>query len=156
MNNLRIFDNETAHGKKEQEIKCLMNDVSLLFSRLFIACQNGDGDLDDFFYYGNRSGNKTDLLKHLENKAASPSQSDPPEFVFAIIDGAAIISALTPNANQTFKEYAAQKFIPRIAKLLSNVLRIDVAFDVYLENSLKNSARLHRGEGSRKRVKDNY
>ena len=35
-------------------------------------------------------------------------------------------------------------------------MRIDVVFDVCLENSLKNSALLHRGEGSRKRVKDNY
>ena len=52
MNNLRIFDNETTHGKKEQQIKCLKNDVSL-FSRLFIACQNRDGDLDDFFRYYN-------------------------------------------------------------------------------------------------------
>ena len=125
--------------------------------------------LDDFFrdenqefppsisqYNDLRSGNKADLLKYLENKAASQSQSDTPEFDFAIIDGTAFISALTPDANQTFKEYATQKFIPRIAKLLSNVLRIDVIFDVYLENSLKNSARLHRGEGSRKRVKDNY
>ena len=168
MNNLRIFDNEKAQGKKEQQIKCLKNDVSLL-PRLFIACQNRDGDLDDFFCYENqefplsisqyndlRSGNKADLLKYLENKAASPSQSDPPEFEFAIIDGAAIINALTPDANQTFKEYAAQEFIPRIAKLLSNVLRIDVVFDIYLENSQKNSARLHYGEGSRKQVKDNY
>ena len=78
MNNLRIFDNETTHGKKEQQIKCLKNDVSL-FSRLFIACQNRDGDLDDFFRYYNqefphasisqyndlRSGNKADLLKYL-------------------------------------------------------------------------------------------
>ena len=44
MNSLRIFDNETAHGKKEQQIKCLKN-VILLFSRLFIACQNRGGDL---------------------------------------------------------------------------------------------------------------
>ena len=53
MNNLRIFDNETAHGKKEQQIKFLKNDVSL-FSRLFIACQNRDGDIDDFFRYENQ------------------------------------------------------------------------------------------------------
>ena len=92
----------------------------------------------------------------MENKAASPSQSDPPEFDFAIIDGAAFISALTQDENQTFKEYAAQKFMPRITKVLSNVLRIDVIFDVYLESSLKNSVRLHCEEGSGKRVKDNY
>ena len=92
----------------------------------------------------------------MDNKAASSSQIDPSEFDFAIIDGAAIIIALTPDANQTLKENAAQKFIPRIAKLLSNVLRIDVVFDVYLETSLKNSVRLYRGEGPRKRMKDNY
>ena len=152
VNNLRIFDNETAYGRKEQQIKYLKNDVSL-FSRLFKACQNRDGDLDDFFrdekqefppfisqYNDLRSGNKADLLKYLENEAASPSQSDPPEFDFAIINGAAFINALTPDANQTFKEHAAQKFIPCIAKFLSNVLIIDVVFDVHLENSLKNSA----------------
>ena len=76
----------------------------------------------------------------MENEAASPSQSDPPEFDFVIINGAAFINALTPDANQTFKEHAAQKFIPCIAKFLSNVLIIDVVFDVHLENSLKNSA----------------
>ena len=89
MNNLRIFDNETAHGKKEQQIKCLKNDVSL-FSRLFIACQNRDGDSDDFFYYENqefspsisqyndlRSGNKADLSKYLENKLILQSSSSP-------------------------------------------------------------------------------
>ena len=56
----------------------------------------------------------------------------------------------------TFKDYAANKFIPRISKLLSDVKRIDVVFDVYLEDSLKSTARLHRGQGSRKRVRDNY
>ena len=54
VNNLRIFDNETAYGRKEQQIKYLKNDVSL-FSRLFKTCQNRDGDLDDFFAMKNRN-----------------------------------------------------------------------------------------------------
>ena len=52
-----------------------------------------------------------------------------------IIDGAAIVSALKPDAGMTFKDYAANKFISRISRLLS-VKRIDVVFDVYLEDSL--------------------
>ena len=79
-NNFFIFNTETNRGKKQQQVTCLKNDVSL-FSRLFIACQNRDGDLDNFFQYENqdyppsisifnelRSGNKADLLKYLEKK----------------------------------------------------------------------------------------
>ena len=128
-----------------------------------------DGDLDNFFQYENqdyppsisifnelRSGNKADLLKYLEKKADSPILSEPPQSDMVIIDGAAIVNALKPDAGMTFKDYAANKFIPRISKLLSNVKRIDVVFDVYLEDSLKSTARLHHGQGSRKPVRDNY
>ena len=167
-NNFFIFNTETNRGKKQQQVTCLKNDVSL-FSRLFIACQNRDGDLDNFFQYENqdypppisifnelRSGNKADLLKYLEKKADSPTLSEPPQSDMVIIDSAVIVNALKPDAGMTFKDYAANKFIPRISKLLSNVKRIDIVFDVYLENSLKSTARLHHGQGSRKRVRDNY
>ena len=56
----------------------------------------------------------------------------------------------------TFKDYAANKFIPRISRLLSNVNKLDVVFDVYLEDCLKSIARLYRGQGLRKCVRDNY
>ncbi len=49
----------------------------------------------------------------------------------------------------------AKIVLPRLTKLSTNALRIDVVFDVYLERSLKNSARVHRGQGSRRRVKSN-
>ena len=168
MNNLFIFNTEANRGKKQQQVTCLKNDVSL-FSRLFIACQNRDGDLDNFFQYENedyppsisifnelRSGNKVDLLKHLEKKADSPTLSEAPQSDMVIIYGAAIVNALKPDAGMTFKDYAANKVIPRISSLLSNVKRIDVVFDAYLEDSLKSTARLHHGQGSRKRVRDNY
>ena len=73
-----------------------------------------------------------------------------------IIDGAAIVNALKPDAGMTFKDYVANKFIQRISKLLSNIKRIDVVFNVYLEDSLKSTDHLHCGQGSRKRVRDNY
>ena len=78
--NFFIFNTETNRGKKQQQVTCLKNDVSL-FSRLFIACQNQDGDLDNFFQYENqdyppsisifnelKSGNKADLLSTLKRK----------------------------------------------------------------------------------------
>ena len=147
---------------------CLQNDVSL-FSRLLIPCQNRDGDLDNFFQYENqdypqsisifnelRSGNKADLLKYLEKKGDSSTLSEPPQSDMVIIDDATIVNALKPDAGMTFKDYVANKFILRISRLLSNVKRIDVVFDVYLEDFLKSTARLHRGQGLRKRVRDNY
>ena len=110
---------------------------------VFQACQNRDGDLDNFFQYENqdyppsisifnerRSGNKADLLKYLEKKADSPTLREPPQSDMVIINGAAIVNALKPDAGMTFKDYAANKFIPRISKLSSNVKGIDVVFDV--------------------------
>ena len=133
-----------------------------LFSRLLIPCQNRDCDLDNFFQYENqdyppsisifnelRPGNKADLLKYLEKKADSPTLSEPPQSDMVIIDGAAIVNALKPHAGMTFKDYVANKFIPRISRLLSNVKRIDVVFDVYLD-FLKITARPHRGQGLKK------
>ena len=73
-----------------------------------------------------------------------------------IVDGAAIVNALSPDPDMTFEDYASKKFSPRLSKILCNVSRLDVVFDVCLENSLKNSTREHCRKGSRKRVKENY
>ncbi len=61
------------------KVQALKQDCSL-FSRLYIACQFGDGDLEDFFKYENqpwppslsqsgqlRGGQKADLVKCLAN-----------------------------------------------------------------------------------------
>ena len=157
-NNFFIFNTETNRGKKQQQVTCLKNDVSL-FSRLFIACQNQDGDLDNFFQYENQDYPLSiSIFNELRygNKADSPILSELPQSDMVIIDGAAIVNALKPDPGMTFKDYAANKFIPRISKLLSNVKRIDIVFDVYLENFFKITAHLHRGQGSRKCVRDNY
>ena len=167
-NNLFIFNTDTNRGKKQRQVACLKNDMSL-FSRKFIVCQNRDGDLDNFFQHENqdyppyisifnelRSSNKADLLKYLEKKADSPTLSEPPQSETVIIDGPAIVNALKSDGGMTFKGYAVNKFTPRISRLLSNVKRTDVVFDVYLEDSLKSTARLHCGQGSRKRIRDIY
>ena len=86
-------------------------------------------------------------VKYLEKKADSPTLSEPPQSDMVIIDGTAIVNALKLDAGTTSKGYADNRFIPRILRLLSNVKRIDVVFDVYLEDSLKSTAHLHLGQG---------
>ena len=73
-----------------------------------------------------------------------------------IVDGAAIVNALSPVSDMTFEDYASKQFIPHLSKILCNVPRLDAVFDVYLENYLKNSAWEHHREGSRKCVKKNH
>eukprot|EP00794_Sanderia_malayensis_P013061 gene13061-14405_t len=65
-------------------------------------------------------------------------------------------NGLPPIRGTTFKQYASDKFLPFLGQKLRDVKRLDVVFDVYVKDSLKSTARSHRGEGSRKRVKDNY
>ena len=52
----------------------------------------------------------------------------------------------------TFKEYADLVFKPYILKQLEIVQRVDVVWDVYLEDTLKSTARERRGTGTRRRV----
>ena len=69
-----------------------------------------------------------------------------------ILDGAAIISMLKPIDVKTFQDYAKHIFLPFIKAQLRNVTRIDIIWDVHLEDSLKSTAREIRGGGIRQRV----
>eukprot|EP00794_Sanderia_malayensis_P011698 gene11698-12917_t len=166
-NKLSIFNSPKVQTKQHQLVTSLKNDVAL-FSRLFIACQNRDGNIEEFFRHENqssppsisqnnelRSGNKADLLHQLESMDDSISSCEPPEVEVKVIDGAALINGLKPPSNTTFEDYASKTALPRLKALSANALRIDVVFDVYLERSLKNSARVHRGQGARRPVKGN-
>ena len=79
-NNLHVVSQPPVEGKssKQQRISSLKNNCSL-FSRLYIASQDSDGDLDQFFQNENqpcppslsqmsslRRGTKSDLLSCLE------------------------------------------------------------------------------------------
>ena len=113
-------------SKASLQVSSLKNDVSL-FSRLYIACQSRDGNLDDFFCHENqpcppllshlgklRQGTKADLLSCLENCIQSaPSQ---PDTDVCILDGAVMVNFLKPLAAKTFDDYAMKVFIPYIEK----------------------------------------
>ena len=153
-----------AKSKSSLQVSTLKSDVSL-FSRLFIACQSRDGDLDEFFRHENqqfppslsnfgklRHGTKADLLSCLKNYSKSaPLQ---PDAEVAILDGAVVVNFLQPLAAKTFHDYAVKVFLPYIEKQLQQVSRVDIVWDQYIQNSLKSQARSNRGKGIRRRVEE--
>ena len=51
-----------------------------------------------------------------------------------------------------FKEYFEERLQPFLQEKLVCVNRLDVVWDIYLENSLKLTTRQKNGDGSRKKV----
>uniref|UniRef100_A0A1X7T7W9 Tesmin/TSO1-like CXC domain-containing protein n=1 Tax=Amphimedon queenslandica TaxID=400682 RepID=A0A1X7T7W9_AMPQE len=163
-NKLPLFSRPPTKEKSKSSLKVssLKSDVSL-FSRLYIACQSRDGDLDDFFCHENQSappslssfgklrhGNKADLLNCLENCVESAATQ--PDAEVTILDGAAVVNFLKPLAAKTFNDYAIKVFLPYIEKQLQHVTRLDIVWDRYIANSLKCHTRSNRGKGIRRRV----
>ena len=149
-------------SKQKQRIATLKETVSL-FSRLYVSCQVQEGDLDDFFCHENHSfppsisqhgnlrlGSKSDLLEVLEN--CGSYAEEPKNMQVVILDGSAIVNMLKPVACQTFAEYAEKVFLKYLAKQLEAVDRLDIVWDIYVQDSLKSTTRSKRGKGSRRRV----
>ncbi len=115
-NKLQLFSTTKTKTivKSKQDLTFAKND-SELFSRLYIACQTRDGDLDEFFRHENRAyplalsqdgrlrfGTKADLLESLEQLVES--RHDEPQTTSVILDGAVIVQMLKPNHSKTFME----------------------------------------------------
>ena len=163
-NNFPTFStpNRKIVSKDKAKVEVLKEDCSL-FSRLYIACQIRDGNLDDFFKYENqpwppslsqlgqlRGGQKADLLKCLPSTSA---QIAPQPVVDAVIlDGAVIVQMLQPRTARTFDEYFNTVFASYILKHLETARRVDLVWDVYQDDSLKRSLREKRGSGQRRKV----
>ena len=95
------------------------------------------------------SNSKSDLL----NCIGQSELSDPPQtYECTVLDGAVIVHFLPTNLVSNCEEYADQVFIPYLTKQLQNCMRIDLVWDTYLPNSLKESTREKRGKGGRKKV----
>ena len=147
-------------SSKQLQLSSLKDNCSL-FSRLYIASQIWNGDLDEFFKHENqaypsalswmgmlRTGMKSDLLQCLQE--LSPVTS--PTIEVTILDGAAIVSMLRPGTAKTFQDYTTNVFVPYITYQLQHVKRLDIIWDVYLAESLKADTRSKRGKGVRKCV----
>ena len=149
-------------SKQGRRIKALENNVSL-FGQLYISMQSREGDLEEFFSHEVQSfppslsefsklylpGTKSELMKCLEPL----HESTPPEtFSCKVLDGAVIVHCLSIAGITTFKEYAEKAFIPHLQSHLQGTERLDVVWDTYRPESLKESTRQKRGKGVRRKV----
>ncbi len=169
-NNLPLFKSSSKKRSQVQhKIKTMKNDIQL-FSRMYIACQNRNGDFYTFFQHENhpwpssladhnmmRSTHKADLLSRIEPLVPKPE--DTPEVDMKIIDGAFLVHLLDPKRSnslvKTFKDYADKVFLPHVMRELNGTSRVNVVWDTYQSDSLKSYARQCRGSGETLRVDGN-
>jgi hypothetical protein len=161
-NKLARFGKQPSRMKSKQSktITALQNNVAL-FAQLYIAMQSRNADLLEFFSHEvqpfppalSEFGSlrlpsmKSDLLKciHPGQPADVPTQFD-----CRIFDGAVVVHCLPVAGVVTFNDYAKNVFIPYISSQRSQ--RVDVVWDTYVDDSLKESTREKRGNGIRRKV----
>ena len=83
----------------------------------------------------------TALEKNIEYVESVPQNSA------TLLDGIAVVQKLIIDQSNTFGDIA-QKFSGSILQTGFTSKRIDVVFDVYMENSIKNAERERRGTSS--------
>ena len=166
---LLCSDTQKKTAKHTSNLSNLNDDISL-FSRMYVSCQARGSDMDTFFKHENHAWppslasngimhqtKKSDLMECLESLAPQPDYI--PDVDVDIIDGAALVHILDPKKShppvETFFDYSRIVFLPYIERLLQKVVRVDVVWDVYKEDSLKTQTRQNRGYGSRLRVESN-
>ena len=76
----------------------------------------------------------------------------PPHYDCIVLDGTVIVHLLSTAEARTFNEYADKIFIPYLSKQLEHTTRIDIVWDTYQSDSLKESTREKRGKGVRRKV----
>ena len=135
-----------------------------LFSHLYIASKYRDGDLENFFSHENHPWppslsehgklhlptKKSDLLTLLNAETSTePSYN----FDCKVFDGAAVVHMLPTKQASAFYEYGGKVFLPWTEQQLQNCNRIDIIWDRYIADSLKESTREKRGKGVRRKVR---
>ncbi|XP_052129864.1 uncharacterized protein LOC127751028 [Frankliniella occidentalis] len=163
-NNFKLMKAATKK-KVVTKVASLKNDV-FLFSRLWITTHMRKGDMNEFFKHENqalppsltlngtmRTGEKCEIVPALiEHTTAVCLSAFRPTVDAIVIDGAALVNMIHPSATcKTFVEYFAS-FHNYVEREMRSVSRVDLVFDVYLKDSLKNGTRDKRGEGQRMKV----
>ena len=77
-----------------------------------------------------------------------------PQVDVTVIDGEALVHLLPAKSGITFSTYAESVFIAYIKRCLETSSRVDVVWDKYMPESLKEGTRDSRGIGSRRKVTD--
>ena len=130
-----------------------------MFSDLYIASQSRAGDLDHFFAHENRAfpvspseygklrgGTKSDFFDCLES-IEKPTYIKP-KIDAVIINGPALVQMNHPESSlKILGSYWEVQLVNRVNSFRLNAVRIDIAFDVYQESSLKNDTCESRGSG---------
>ena len=94
-----------------------------------------------------RSLTCSNILKILSDKPEPPLIYDS-----KVLDGAVIVHSLPTTSISTFHEYADRLFIPYLDKQLGATSKLDVVWDRYIPDSLKESTREKKGESVRRKV----
>ena len=122
-------------SKDKAKITVLKEDCAL-FSTIYIACQNREGNLEDFFklenqplppslsQMGHLRGAKADLVKYLSD--VSSETVEQPSVDAIILDGAVVVQMLQPTAVSTFEEYFDSVVAPYILRQLEDVKTFDI------------------------------
>lgn len=166
-NNLKLPSCKPKTEVKHKKAKMLRSDYGL-FVDLLLSYQNRHGDLDEFFRHENHScppsltdggkiritASKSDLVPCLL-EGVNQAHTEAPHSTCTIVDAAFLVQATRPAPRMTFFEYAESKLF----KLLVNLsdahgsTRIDVVFDRYFQNSIKDAAREKRGNSCERTVR---
>lgn len=165
-NNLPLFGKlptKSSSSKQEKQISLLKGNVSL-FAQLFVSIQSRESDMKEFFSHEVESfppslsefGNlrlpnaKSDLLKCLKNNESHPEPQH--QFDCKVLDGAVVVHCLPTAGISTFDDYADKVFIPHLQQQIKSSHRVDVVWDTYNQDSLKEATREKRGDGIRRKV----
>ena len=169
-NNFTIFGAILSKkiSKTKQQITDLKSNCDL-FGRLYIGCQFRQGDMNVFFGHENgkhppsiselgelKPSVKSDLVECLEQLI--PLSQSVPHVDAKVLDGAVVVHLLKPQGSRTFKDFYQDVFCRYIELQLKEVTRVDVVWNRYLPNSLKQSTRQRRTQNQstqRQRVDDN-
>ena len=143
-NKLALFSTpQTKQRSRSKEQVASWKTNCTLFSRLYIACQARQCNLDSFFGHENpacppsnsdmgqlRQGSKSDLMECL-TKSSQPASIHLGRGCNCAYGQARRLS--------TFEEYSQETILPYITSQLETVSRVDIVWDKYLTNSLKQS-----------------
>lgn len=78
----------------------------------------------------------------------------PNQFDSKIFDGSAVVHFLPTAAAETFADYANKVFVPFLLHQLQSTSRVDCVWDRYIDCSIKELTRTHRGSGLRTKVSE--
>ena len=89
-----------------------------------------------------RAGYNYDLLSSLDDISTSATSNEAQSIEAVLLGGEAIVNMLKPGIAKTFLQYSTM--VPYVMGHLQKAQRVDIVWDVYLQDSLKATTRGRR------------